>query len=76
MAAAIETISQRVEQLETAGSGKECYFLVFDGTFRAESPTYAPRNRLLLSRFSWDFTRRISHVRSEKPGTDRESVTL
>eukprot|EP01052_Picozoa_sp_SAG31_P036585 SAG31_NODE_4592_length_3107_cov_9.144729_3_plen_201_part_00 len=27
----------------------------FYGTFPAESPMYAPRNRLLLSRFLWDF---------------------
>eukprot|EP01052_Picozoa_sp_SAG31_P009288 SAG31_NODE_485_length_15021_cov_9.439791_17_plen_104_part_00 len=35
--------------------GKDCLLSRFCGTFRAESPTYAPRNRLLLSRFYGTF---------------------
>eukprot|EP01052_Picozoa_sp_SAG31_P025297 SAG31_NODE_2210_length_6179_cov_78.720230_5_plen_153_part_00 len=48
----------------------------FHGIFPAESLIYAPRNRLLLSRFYGTFSRCISHVRTGKPGTNRESVTL
>eukprot|EP01052_Picozoa_sp_SAG31_P020760 SAG31_NODE_1575_length_7841_cov_3.083958_5_plen_125_part_00 len=51
-----------------ASGGKECYFLVLMGFFPAESRIYAPRNRLLLSRFHGTFRAESPMYAPRNPG--------